>query len=102
MLIGVKSRIFDLCDKYFTLTDILAIADREIGTGFIGGKSVGMLLARKALEADGGEEFSASMEPHDSYYIGSNIFYTYIVQNGWWETRIKQKTKEGTTNMQRV
>ncbi len=95
MLIGAKSRIFDLCDTYFSLSDILSIAEREIGTGFIGGKSVGMLLARKALEADGGEEFSSCLEPHDSYYIGSNIFYTYIVQNGWWETRIKQKTKEG-------
>lgn len=95
MLIGTKSRIFDLCDRYFTLSDILSIAEREIGTGFIGGKSVGMLLARKALSADGGEKFASCLEPHDSYYIGSNIFYTYIVQNGWWEMRIKQKTREG-------
>jgi hypothetical protein len=95
MLIGTKSRIFELCDQYFTLSDILAISDREIGTGFIGGKSVGMLLARKALITDGDKKFGQSLEPHDSYYIGSNIFYTYIVQNGWWEMRIKQKTKDG-------
>ncbi len=95
MLISTKSRMFELCDQYFTLSDILAISEREIGTGFIGGKSVGMLLARKALITDGGEKFSQSLEPHDSYYIGSNIFYTYIVQNGWWEMRIKQKTKDG-------
>ena len=95
MLIGSQSRIFDLCDKYFTLEDILKIAAREIGTGFIGGKSVGMLLARKALESKGGERFACCLEPHDSFYIGSNIFYTYIVQNGWWEMRLKQKTKEG-------
>ncbi len=95
MLIGPHSRIFELCDKYFTLHDILSIAGREIGTGFIGGKSVGMLLARKALLTAGGDKFSSLLEPHDSYYIGSNIFYTYIVQNGWWELRIKQKTKEG-------
>ncbi len=95
MLIGTKSRIFDLCDKYFTLKDVLSITEREIGTGFIGGKSVGMLLARKVLSAEGGEKFSCCLEPHDSYYIGSNIFYTYIVQNGWWELRLKQKTKEG-------
>lgn len=95
VLIGTKSRIFELCDTYFSLHDILAIAGREIGTGFIGGKSVGMLLARKALEKAGGDKFTGLLEPHDSYYIGSNIFYTYIVQNGWWELRIKQKTKEG-------
>lgn len=95
MLIGAKSRIFELCDRYFSLKDILAIAGREIGTGFIGGKSVGMLLARKALESAGGRRFAGLLEPHDSYYIGSNTFYTYIVQNGWWELRIKQKTREG-------
>ncbi|AQS59210.1 PEP/pyruvate-binding domain-containing protein [Desulforamulus ferrireducens] len=95
MLIGNKSRMFDLCDQYFTLRDVLNIAAREVGTGFIGGKSVGMLLARKILEREGQGRFTPFMEPHDSYYLGSDIFYTYIVQNGWWELRTKQKTKEG-------
>jgi hypothetical protein len=31
------------------------------------------------------------MEPHDSFFIGSDVFYTYIVQNGWWKLRTKQK-----------
>ncbi|MDP4109928.1 MAG: PEP/pyruvate-binding domain-containing protein, partial [Bacillota bacterium] len=95
MLIGGESRMFELCDRYFTLGDILAIAAREVGTGFIGGKSVGMLLARKILEKDGKDRFSAYMESHDSYYLGSDIFYTYIVQNGWWRLRSKQKTADG-------
>ena len=95
MLIGSESRMFQLCDRYFSLRDILAIASREIGTGFIGGKSVGMLLARKILEVEGGDRFASYLEPHDSFYIGSDIFYTYIVQNGWWRLRTKQKTPEG-------
>lgn len=95
MLIGSESRMFELCDRYFTLNDILKIAAREIGTGFIGGKSVGMLLAGKILEKEGGDRFKPFLEPHDSYYIGSDVFYSYIVQNGWWELRTKQKTKEG-------
>jgi len=95
MLIGSDSRMFQLCDRYFTLRDILAIASREIGTGFIGGKSVGMLLARKILEAEGGERFTSFLEPHDSFYIGSDVFYTYIVQNGWWQLFTRQKTPEG-------
>jgi len=95
MLIGRESRMFQLCDRYFSLKDILDIASREIGTGFIGGKSVGMLLARKILEADGGERFTRYIEPHDSFYIGSDVFYTYIVQNGWWTLRARQKTPEG-------
>jgi len=96
MLIGNDySRMFQLCDRYFTLKDILAIASREIGTGFIGGKSVGMLLARKILEVESGDRFTPFLEPHDSFYIGSDVFYTYIVQNGWWKLRTMQKTPEG-------
>ena len=34
-------------------------------------------------------------EPHDSFYIGSDVFYTYIVSNNCWETRIGQRTEEG-------
>lgn len=95
MLIGSDSRMFKLCDRYLTLKDILMIASREVGTGFIGGKSVGMLLARKILEMEGKDRFTPLLEPHDSFYIGSDVFYTYIVQNGWWRLRAKQKTEDG-------
>jgi len=95
MIGGSDSRLFQLCDRYFTLKDILDIASREIGTGFIGGKSVGMLLARKILEIEGGDRFTKYLEPHDSFYIGSDVFYTYIVQNGWWKLRTMQKTPDG-------
>jgi pyruvate,water dikinase len=95
IMIGRESRMLELCDRYFKLTDILKIASRLIGNGFIGGKSVGMLIARKILEAEGGDRFIPYLEPHDSFYLGSDVFYTYIVQNGWWRLRTKQKTKEG-------
>jgi len=94
-IIGKELRITSLVMKYFTLRDILDIAEREIGTGFIGGKSVGMLLARKILEKDAGDIIRSHWEPHDSYYLGSDIFYTFIVHNGLWDLRIKQKTTEG-------
>ena len=95
LLIGNESRMVELCERYFTLSDILMIASREVGTGFIGGKSVGMLLARKILEQDEEGRFTPFLEPHDSFYLGSDVFYTYIVQNGWWKLRTKQKTKDG-------
>ena len=95
MMFGAQSRMFDLCDRYFSLSDILAIASRELGTGFIGGKSIGMLIARKILEKDGFGRYTPYMESHDSYYLGSDVFYTYIVQNGWWRLHTKQRTAEG-------
>ncbi|MHC1696238.1 MAG: PEP/pyruvate-binding domain-containing protein [Eubacteriales bacterium] len=95
LLTGERTRMSALCDKYLTLTDVLAIASRVLGSGCIGGKSVGMLAARKILETQGGERFTGLLEPHDSFYIGSDVFYTYIVQNGWWKLRVAQKTSDG-------
>ncbi|TLS52701.1 pyruvate kinase [Paenibacillus antri] len=95
MLGGDAGRMTELCERYFTLSDLLLVASREIGTGFIGGKSVGMLLARKILDCEGRQRFADCIEPHDSYYIGSDVYYTYIVQNGWWGLRAKQRTEEG-------
>lgn len=95
MLIGNESRMFELFNRYFSLNDILSIASRVVGTGQIGGKSIGMLLARKILETEGEACFIPFLEPHDSYYLGADIFYTYIVQNGWWKLRTAQKTQEG-------
>lgn len=95
MLIGRDSKMFGLCQRYLSLADVLRIASREVGTGFIGGKSVGMLLATAILVHEGGDRFARHMEPHDSFYLGSDIFYTYIVENGWWRLRTRQKTEEG-------
>jgi len=100
LMIGREPRITELAESYFTLRDILDIASREIGSGFIGGKSVGMLLGRKVVEKEmslleNGENLANNWEPHDSWYLGSDIFYTYIVYNDWWDLRCKQKTPEG-------
>jgi len=102
LIIGREPRICELAEKYFSLRDILDIASREIGSGFIGGKTAGMLLGRKIAEkdmleagSDDGGNLFAYWEPHDSWYLGSDLFYTYIVQNDWWELRCKQKTPEG-------
>lgn len=95
LLIGKRSRIASLSRDYFTLKDLIQIEGREIGTGYIGGKSVGMLLARKILEAKNPDFYKEHMERHDSYYIGSDVFYTYIVQNDCWRLRMEQKTDKG-------
>ncbi len=95
IMIGRESRILTLAKRTFSLEDLLTIKSRMIGTGFIGGKTVGMLLARKILEKDTWISWKDYLEHHDSFYIGSDIFYTYIVQNGLWKLRMEQKTPEG-------
>lgn len=97
ILVGKDLKINEMCMKYFNLSDLIEIAYREIGTGFIGGKSIGMLLATSILRKseEYKEEFNELLEPHDSFFIGADIFYSYIVENGMWDLRIKQKTEEG-------
>jgi len=83
-----------LVRRYFKPGDYFALRDRMIGSGAIGGKACGMLLARKIAETEI-PEFRQYSEPHDSFYIGSDVFYTYIVSNGDWRLRIRQRSREG-------
>ncbi len=91
MILGREERILDLSRKYFSLADLLEIRHRMIGTGYIGGKSVGMLLARAILRADDSSDWQTWLEPHDSFYVGSDVFYTYLVENQCWDLRLEQK-----------
>lgn len=86
-------RLRTLVKEYFKPEDYFMLRDRMIGSGAIGGKACGMLLARKIAETEI-PEFLEHNEPHDSFYIGSDVFYTYIVSNGDWRLRIRQRTKE--------
>ena len=80
--------------KNFTPEDYFAVRDHMIGTGMIGGKACGMLLAR-AIIRNREPDIADYLEPHDSFYAGSDLYYTYIVDNGLWDLRIKQRTDEG-------
>lgn len=95
LLLSRDSRIIPLVRKYLELEDLLEIKKRLIGTGYIGGKSLGMLLARKILQSEAPFDAGQALESHDSFYIGSDVFYSYIVQNGWWKLFMSHKTREG-------
>lgn len=83
-----------LIRQMFEPKDYFAVRDRMIGAGSIGGKACGMLLARKIAE-ECLPEFRDHAEPHDSFFIGSDVYYTYIVNNNCWKLRIEQRTPEG-------
>ncbi len=95
LIIGRDERILDLAVKTFTLQDFIALNSRLIGTGFVGGKAVGMLIARKMMLNEKSFDWNSVLEPHDSFYVGSDVFYTYIVQNGLWKVFLEHKTGEG-------
>ncbi len=79
-------KFMPLICRYFDLPDLMAIIQRMIGTGLIGGKSLGMLLARAILRKKAPLLYE-KLEPHDSFFIGADVYYTYLVQNGCWELK---------------
>lgn len=90
MVVTRDDRLLALAARYFDLQDVLAIRKRMIGTGLIGGKSAGMLIAR-AILCRTEERWRRLLEPHDSFYVGSDVFYTYLVRNGCWRLRRNQR-----------
>ncbi len=94
-LIGREERILALARTHFSLRDLLDIQARLIGTGFIGGKAAGMLLANAILLGRQDFPWRQHLEAHDSFFVGANVYFSYIVHNGWWRLYMRQKTPEG-------
>lgn len=98
MIIGNHPRFNKLADKYFTLEDLLSVRDRIIGSGRVGGKAAGMLLARSIItKADGKKDFTKIMDPHDSFYIGSDVFFTFLIKNDLFRLKVKMTESSDMT-----
>lgn len=89
-IISRDERVLNLAERYLTLEDLIFLWKRMIGTGFIGGKSVGMLLAHAVLKKECPELYM-KLEKPDSFFIGSDIFYTFLIDNGLWQFKQEQK-----------
>lgn len=75
--IGVAKRIF-------TVADLRQIYSRRIGTGKIGGKAAGMLLAWKTLQQHDpeiGPDVSQQASIPDSFYLATDVIYDFRRMN---------------------
>jgi len=88
-----RSGIAPLVERYLTLEDFLAVRDRMIGIGSVGGKTLGMLVAR-AIIRERDPDLTSRIEVHDSFFVGAEVFITFLVQNGVWWIREQQKKPE--------
>ncbi|MHA1673314.1 MAG: PEP/pyruvate-binding domain-containing protein [Promethearchaeota archaeon] len=86
MVLSDDDRIRILAIQYLELEDLVKIGKRMIGTGRIGGKSTGLLLARAILRKNRPNIFQ-KLEKHDSFFIGSHLYYTFLIRNECWEDR---------------
>ena len=93
MMITRDERFAEMAGRHLSVDDLLAVRRRMVGTGLVGGKAAGMLVARAVLvNADPG--WARRLEPHDSWFIGSDVFYTFLVRNGAWPARREQRRPE--------
>lgn len=90
MLLTRDERFAELASQHLLLDDLLAIRRRMVGTGLVGGKAAGMLVARAVL-VNADPAWARLLEPHDSWFIGSDVFYTYLVRSGCWRARREQR-----------
>jgi pyruvate,water dikinase len=90
MIIGDHPDFNKLADRYLTVDDLMQIRSRMIGSGRIGGKAAGMLVARKVLsQKSKGRDFTNILEEHDSFYIGSDVFFTFLVINNLFRLKLQ-------------
>ncbi len=75
--IGVAKRIF-------TIADLRYIYQRRIGSGKIGGKAAGLLLAWRILQRSqgvGDDDFHPYIGIPESYFIGTEVIYEFRLMN---------------------
>ncbi|MCB8981853.1 MAG: hypothetical protein H6657_30975 [Ardenticatenaceae bacterium] len=73
-----------MAKQVFSIKDLNGIYERLIGSGKIGGKASGMLLAWHILER-ANHDFGPNIGKHvtipDTFFLGSEVIYEFLLQN---------------------
>ncbi|MFH1524793.1 MAG: PEP/pyruvate-binding domain-containing protein, partial [Chloroflexota bacterium] len=69
-----------IAKQWFTAADFKYILEHRIGTGKIGGKAAGMLLAYNILQ-NTAPEIADRIKIPRSYFVGANVFYDFMAIN---------------------
>ena len=88
------SGISQLAEAWLVIEDFHAIRQRLIGVGSIGGKALGMVVARAILRGRA-PDLASRLEVHDSFFVGAEVFITFLVHNGVWWIRDRQRCPDG-------
>ena len=94
-LISDQLAYVNIAKDWFTIRDLRELYQHKIGSGKIGGKSAGMLLARRILENVASPELKAHLSIPESYFLGADVTYTFMAMNNLmhWNDQ-KYKTEE--------
>ncbi len=80
-MISDQLRYINIARNWFTISDLAEIRRHKIGHGRIGGKAAGMLLAARILKGSPNEDLRKNLRTPESYYMGSDLLYTFISVN---------------------
>ena len=98
-LIGNEEHMADLARRHLNLEDLVAVCNRLIAGGRIGGKAAGMLIAQAILR-ERAPNLYAKLEAQDSFYVGSDLYHTFLIRNRiWW---IRERQRHATTFLDEV
>jgi hypothetical protein len=71
----------NIAKDWFTISDLRKIRAQKIGGGKIGGKSAGMLLAKRILEEVADDQLLRHVHIPESYFLGADVTYQYMSLN---------------------
>lgn len=80
-MISDQLRYINIAKEWFTIADLAEIRRHKLGLGRVGGKAAGMLLASRILKEKASEEVKETLHTPLSFYLGSDLFYTFLSAN---------------------
>jgi hypothetical protein len=80
-MLSDQLRYINIARDWFTISDLAEVRQHKIGHGRIGGKAAGMLLAARILKDSPREDVRENLRTPESYYLGSDLLYTFISVN---------------------
>jgi hypothetical protein len=91
-MITDQLRYINIAKEWMSVGDLEDIHNRKVGSGRIGGKAAGMLLAYHILRRGTNPILANSIRIPESYFIGSSEFYTFMATNNlthWLDQKYK-------------
>jgi hypothetical protein len=95
-LISDQLAYVNIAKDWFTIQDLREIYHHKIGSGKIGGKAAGMLLARRILENLASPELNTHLSIPESYFLGADVTYAFMAMNNlmhWNDQKYKNEER---------
>lgn len=91
-LISDQLTYVKVAKEWFTMDDLNEIRRRKIGSGKIGGKAAGMLLAYRILQDVADDDIRSAIRMPESFFLGADLTYSFMAINqlfGWGDQKYK-------------